>query len=236
MRVPLPDPSPLNVPMRVTRSGRVVPRERRRKVALVCAGTSGSQAPINDRTWEVWGLNSCDQYTIDANGLFRADRWFELHDLDERVCKRRRAPGFRRWLASLPCPVYQRPGRHDAARSVPFPLDDVIAGGRDYFGCTMAYQVGLALREGFTTIGLFGAALNTGREALVERPTVEWWLGYAQGRGIRVIVPEYAEGTGRHAYRYAFDQVAERDASYAYCLDHLVTNLEYVLSRLRGLA
>ena len=208
----------------------------RKKVAIVCAGISGYDAPLDDPTWEVWGLNGCDKYLWNARGEFRADRWFEIHDLDEAVCKRRRPKGFRAWLKQLPCPLYQLHGRKDNAKSLQFPLDRVIEFGRDYFGCTMAYQVGLALVEGFKTIGLFGAELNYGREALAERPTVEWWLGFAQGLGVKVVIPKYYFGLGNHPHRYASDQVLEREAVFEFCANHLQTNALYIASRAKGLA
>ena len=229
--------SPLNQTFRVTPNGQVIPKSRRWKVAIVGNGPSGVEAPLYDRTWEVWGVNGCVRHCFTRDGEFRADRWFEIHDLAERVCRKRRPKGFIPWLRQFQIPLYQWHGRHDAKLSVQYPLARVLAVGPDYFACTFAYQVALAIAEGFTTIGLFGAELNYGREALVERPTVERWIGIAQGKNIEVIIPtSYPIGLGRHPYRYAFDQVHERNASFAFCRQHLQTTLDYVCSRSEGLA
>ena len=206
--------SPLCANLTVTdvEAGRVMSLTPRSKVAIVGGGSTAYYAPLDRDDWEIWSCNNLAQVTV-HDGLFRADRWFELHDLEDPAVVYRRSPRFTDWLAHLPIPVYQF-GRRDNPRSVEYPLLAAITAGRDYFGCTFAYQISLAMAEGFTTIGLYGADLTTAREATVERATVEWWLGYAQGRGITVALPPaYAEPivrTGRHPYRYAYDGEAER--------------------------
>ena len=80
------------------------------------------------------------------------------------------------------------------------------AGMRRYFSCTFAYQVALAVLEGFEELGLWGVQLHLGspRERLVERRCVDYWLGYAEGRGLRV-----SQDSGLawqpHLYGYDYD-------------------------------
>lgn len=174
----------------------------RSKVLILGGGRTRQYAPLDDPAYEVWSCNDLASICVDSDGLFRADRWFELHPRDP-VVEWRRRPDFWEWLATVPVPVYQF-GRCDNPLSVEFPIDRVIAAGRDYFACTFAYQIGLAKAEGFTTIALYGADLLTAREATVERATVEWWLGFAEGSGITIELPASGPSirTGSHPARY----------------------------------
>ena len=47
-------------------------------------------------------------------------------------------------------------------------------------------------------------AYGTQREATVERACVDWWLGFAEGRGIKVTIPP-DDHVLRHWSRYGFD-------------------------------
>ena len=191
---------------------------KRQKVLILGAGASRAGAPLDDPDYEVWSCNDLASICVDSEGRFRADRWFELHPQDD-VVRWRRRPDFWEWLATMPIPVYQF-GRRDAPQSLEFPIERVIATGRDYFACTFAYQIGLALAEGFHTIALWGVDLSSAREATVERATVEWWVGYAQGRGITIEWPpwDWRIRAGNHPFRYG-TQEAECEAERALVYD-----------------
>ena len=178
---------------------------------------------------EYWGLN--DLYLrLSPAQLKKMTRWFELHP-DTPLTRARRSPDHWASVAALHVPVY----RFSPQASIPsgrvFPLEQAIAAGRDYFACTMAYQIALALSEGVTRLGLYGTPLcGTLREALVERPCVEWWLGLAEGRGVEVIIAhDEMMGLGRHPYRYADQDEDERLATYEYCWQHQMHGLNWLI-------
>ncbi len=203
-------------------------------VAILGNGPSVTDAPITDPRWQVWGLNYCLRGVFDADGGFRPDRWFELHPLDERVVKRRRPRFFNEWLAQLQIPLYQFEPRW--SHSQQFPLDDVIAlTGHDYFSCTYCYQVALAMSEGATKIGIYGADMVAGREALYERPVLEFWLGLAMGRGIEIEIGPTTRGLYRHPGRYAYDCVYEREAVFQKVRVFSQSLPYYLRERIRGL-
>ena len=181
---------------------------QRTSVIILGGGVTARFAPFDDPTCEVWSCNDLASVARDAHGAFRADRWFELHPRDP-VVEWRRTEDYWDWLATLPIPLYQF-GRRDNPRSVEFPLATAIAAGKDYFACTFAYQLALAVAEGFTRIGLYGVTLGTAREATVERASVEWWTGWAQAKGIEVV------GATTHPYRYAYGADCERERASVY--------------------
>jgi len=104
----------------------------------------------------------------------------------------------------------------------PFPINRAAA-IKDYFSCTFAYQIALALLEDVTELRLYGTPLIGAREALVERPCVEWWNGYAEGKGVDVqVIHDSPYGLGRQPYRYAYNDQAERYLAYRFAYTHHV--------------
>ena len=59
-----------------------------------------------------------------------------------------------------------------------------------YLSSSIAYEIALAIYEGFSEIHLYGVDLNTESEYAWQKPGVEFLLGVAAGRGIRVVLPE----------------------------------------------
>lgn len=190
------------------------------KVALIGShGESWRQALTLDESWEVWGLN--EQYRLGDGTAFaqRATRWFELHGQTPLTNARRPANHWER-LAALNIPVYMLFDLPGIKTAVQFPIEQAAAIG-DYFSCTFCYQIALALIEGVTELRLYGTPLIGAREALVERPCVEWWLGYAQANGVEVtILHDSPFGLGKQPYRYAFNDQSERYLAYRFTYAH----------------
>lgn len=190
------------------------------KVAIVGMVSGCEKAPYGDSQWEIWGLN--DLYRVWPSTAI-ADRWFELHG-DTQITRQRREPDHWARLAVLDIPVYTFHSLPTVPKAKAFPLEQALSHGRDYFACTMAYQIAFALALGFDTIGLYGTPLQYGREAIVERPCVEWWCGFAQGKGVDVVIEHSsAYGLGYQPYRYALDDLAERRYTYESVAAHART-------------
>lgn len=152
------------------------------------------EAPLNDPKWEIWTLNNLAPR--DADGRIRADRWFEIHEPRVRTSER--------WdrIARIPRPVYCR-NPSEFAHGVAFPFGELRA-VKDYFADSFAYMLALAYVLGYKTVGLYGAHLLTGspRERTVEAACVSWWLGFLEGKGVKVIVPQTAWGLAQHPALY----------------------------------
>ena len=151
------------------------------KVAIVGAAEGREHAPgyfDGDPDWCVWALNEIHQPYY--------DRHFELHPVtvppqDEREMK---------FLAECRAPCYVLHATPLVPSGVVFPMARLRAAGlrTDYFTCTFAYQIALAIVDGFREIGLYGLTLWRGspRERLLEYACVAYWAGVAEGRGIAV--------------------------------------------------
>ena len=178
-------------------AGIVECRPRRYKVAIVGTGPDRLSAPFDDSEWECWALNEIRQPAFTRHWELHPRRVQSAHDL--------------RALAAIRQPCYVLDPAEWGPGEVPsparYPLARVQeAGMRRYFSCTFAYQVALAVLEGFEELGLWGVQLHLGspRERLVERRCVDYWLGYAEGRGLRV-----SQDSGLawqpHLYGYDYD-------------------------------
>lgn len=173
---------------------------KRKKVAIIGCGVTRNSAPYYDEEWECWGLNEVDQE--------RADRWFELHELKASTKKEVE------WLKKCKVPIYMIKVHKKIPMSVKFPISKIqnnIGGyGRLYFACSFAYQIAFAIYEGFEEIGLWGVNLPTGspRERTVETACVSYWLGQAEGRGIKIHIP-IEDSLLYHHYYYGYNYAKE---------------------------
>jgi hypothetical protein len=65
-----------------------------------------------------------------------------------------------------------------------YPLPDVINWfNTDYFGSTVDYAIALALFEEYNDIHLYGINMLEGTEYRHQKPSCEFWIGYARGIG-----------------------------------------------------
>jgi len=76
---------------------------------------------------------------------------------------------------------------------VPYPLEDVLNNLKhDYFNSTAAYAVAFAIHIGAKKISLFGMDFTypNSHQAEKGRACVEFWLGHAASRGIKLSMPK----------------------------------------------
>lgn len=134
--------------------------------------------------------------------------WFEMHGPNIYRWPARRPEHHIEWLQAFPGPIYMHVADPDIPNSIAYPLAEVAAelgvgcerimedGSRQsltehpYFTSSISYQIALAIYEGYEQIELYGVDLNTGGEYAWQKPGVEWLLGVAMARGIRVVVPD----------------------------------------------
>lgn len=70
-----------------------------------------------------------------------------------------------------------------------FPLEECVKQfGLPYFTNTICYMIAYALLQGAKDIELFGVNQAGSHEYTEERGGVEWWLGIANGLGVRITV------------------------------------------------
>src|SRR3990167_1073743 len=183
----------------------VVAPVKERKIAILGFADSRVDAPFQDDSWEIWGVNDVYAYVP------RVTATFELHHLKGLAENGRRNPQYHQWLAKGKMPVYMIDPRPEfpAAQRFPFePLREMFP--RAYFTNSISWMVGLAIAEltdmcGLpdgravrlakpgVQLGLWGVDMAATSEYAAQRPSVEYFIGIADGCGIPTFIPDTSD-------------------------------------------
>lgn len=172
-----------------------------KKVAIVGCSQSKNLAPFADESFEVWGVNNLYPH------IPRATRWFEIHEItkDGDTYLRRGDKAFRgqpvndylkemgAWAQKNNCPVYMQQAWDMVPTATVYPLAEVLGTFGGYFTNTVSYMIALAIHEGFEEIHVYGVDMAVDSEYHHQRPSCEYFLGVAVGRGIKIHVPAEAD-------------------------------------------
>lgn len=167
---------------------------QKKKVNILAMGSSRTdfeilqlmeQRPDVLKDAEVWGINY-------MGAIKKLDRIIHLdpvhpylgHDVVKDMCDGALKDGI---------PFYTSHKHPFYANHVVYPFDMVVRNlGSHYLNGSVAYAVALAIAEGYTDIGLFGADFSYPNAHVSEsgRACVEYWMGVASGRGVRFVVAQ----------------------------------------------
>ncbi len=163
-------------------------------------------APWDAPDMEFWGINRLHAVLPGKTWT----RWFELHDLEKFY---RDDEEHKTFLREATFPVYVRPQDITIATewgidAVPFPRDDILTMFDPYFTNTISWLLAYAIALEYSEIQLFGVdmAQDTIMQAEYQRqrPSCEWLIGMAQGRGITVTMPPGSDLL-KASHLYGFD-------------------------------
>lgn len=156
------------------------------KVAIVgLSPTTHDQAPWGDPSWQIWGLPWDEGYWQ------RMDRMFEMHDMSLLTSQHsKRAQGYLTRLSHfVEVPLYMQRQYFDTA--IVYPFGDVAGTiGGAYWNSSIAYAMALAIHEGAAEIALYGVDMAASEEYAYQRPNMEYLIGIARGKGIKVTIPD----------------------------------------------
>lgn len=166
------------------------------KVCIIGFAPSYSEAPWDDDSFEFWCLN--EFYKV-APGIkdFHADRWFEIHDLNSPS---KNTPEHLEFLRSCPALLYLQKKREDIPNGIPFPWQELFDffeargyNGAKYFTNSVSEMIAFAIYLGFEEIGIYGVNMSSDSEYGWQKPSCEYWVGLAEGLGIKVTIPPSSE-------------------------------------------
>jgi hypothetical protein len=170
-------------------------------------------APWDADDMEFWGINRLHTVFPDK----RFDRWFEIHDLERFYGNDQE---HQTWLKESRIPVYVRPQDLPLARqwgietAEAYPVTEVVGSFGPYFTNTISWLLALAIVAGFQEIQIFGVDMAQDSLAHAEyseqRPSCEWLIGVAQGRGISVVIPDGSDLL-KASHLYGFDDEQYRN-------------------------
>lgn len=146
------------------------------KVIIIGKGRGWDEAPPRGEGYEIWGITQLNlrrpvDLVIDMND-YSGNRWGALETLEATISRNK--------------------AMHDEIPYVDllsYPFREIVEEfGTDYFSSTVAYAVALAVHRGATEIDLYGVTLEVDSEYRDQKPCVEYWLGFARGKGLKVAV------------------------------------------------
>lgn len=188
-------------------------QETKFKIAIIGkAPSSRLIAPYDDPRWEIWSIS--DNFNV----IPRWDRWFELHDLDRYKELYPSYYDWMASLPAGGKPLYTNERRDELPASVEFPWQHLVKKYGRYFTNTISWQIVFAIEElsrviklaklghasdheGFeltpadyracgAAIGVWGVDMATNTEYAHQRPSCEYFMGWVQGLGIELVVPD----------------------------------------------
>jgi len=178
----------------------------KRKIAIIGkAPSSRHLAPYQDPAWEVWTLSDL----VPIGQSPRSNCHFELHPLDWLRAER---PEYFRWLASVTeIPILLQKLDPEIPAGRLYPLKAVLRHfRRRYFTNQVSWMIALAILQRPAAIGIWGVDMCVRSPVLDQneygnqRPSCEWLIGWAEGAGIEMVIPEECELL-KHPYLYGFD-------------------------------
>ncbi|MCK5564542.1 MAG: hypothetical protein KAJ07_04795 [Planctomycetes bacterium] len=174
---------------------------KNKTVAIVGFAQSTMHEVNESKADEIWSVNYAHRYDLP-----RIDRLFELHPLEWlAVYGGKRTVEHHEWLhKEHEFPIYTYEQYEEMPNSVAMDWDRLYTvfnlnrrgdreEGQPYLTSTINYMVLWAVLEGFERIELYGVQMSSGTEYGYQKAALEWSLGYAQGRGVEVWLPEICE-------------------------------------------
>lgn len=188
--------------------------KRTRKIAILGFGDTVRDAPVDDPSWELWAMNGFWRAAEADHGIKAPEEryalWFDMHTVAFTRAYGK-AAGFgdaqERWLEKEhPFPVLMLDSDPAFPSVAPFPIEDVVAKlGKDYFTSSVAYALALAISmDDVAEIALFGIDLVHNSEYAEQRPCAEYWIGRADGLGIKVVIHEDS-ALLKQRFRYGYE-------------------------------
>jgi hypothetical protein len=169
------------------------------KVCIVGFAPGRENAPYGDPSFEFWALNEMHM----AADVKRIDVLFELHDY-KWITEGKRSPGHLKWLRNATIPVMMQKHFADIPNSLPFPRRELEEAYGAYYTNTVSWEIALATHIGVKEIHIYGVNMATDIEYQSQRPSCEYYIGVARGKGIKVYVPPESDLL-KCFYQYGFE-------------------------------
>ena len=172
-----------------------------KKVAILGLASHYKDAPFYDDDTEIWILN--DMYDL----VPRYDRLFELHDINfvKKYFTRTTNTFHYDNLINIDKTVYMQDRQEEIKNSIKYPLEEMKALYGEYFTNSVSYMLALAIEEGFDEIQLYGVDMAVNSEYKEQRPSCEYFIGIAKGKGINVVISLKSDLL-KSNYLYGYEQ------------------------------
>ncbi len=160
------------------------------KIAIVGFTGSRDQAPFEDGSFDIWGMNNL--HVLPGMKGRRFTAWFETHKRELLEHKDNFGEHLR-FLSNLSIPLIAMDASEwpEVPNVIQLPIDEIEKLGRfgSYQTSSPSWMVATAILAQPEEIHVYGIDFSSKNEYDEQRPALEAWLGFAQGLGIEVYVP-----------------------------------------------
>ena len=137
-----------------------------KKIAIIGTTTSLQDAPYNDESWEIWGLNGAYM------AVPRWTRWFDMHDMS--ILKQHHQPAYFDFLDKAGDKLMLNKKYDECPDARVFPYQELVEKYGRYFTNTVSWLIALALEEeDVEEIGIWGVNMAQDTEYAQQRPSCE---------------------------------------------------------------
>lgn len=178
--------------------GNIMNLRTKDKAAIVGFAPSWKEAPYDDPGFQIFGIN--ELYAQATNRKF--DIWAEIHDPDSPS---RNYPQHRKWLRECKIPLLMQKHYDEFPSSIAFPREEVKAifnknfivneKGASFTEYTnqISWLLALTIAMGYKEIHVYGVDMAAASEYSFQRSSCQFFIGYAAGAGIKVLIPKTSE-------------------------------------------
>jgi hypothetical protein len=175
-------------------------KKNKKVIIMGFAPDSRDLAPVDDKSFDVWPLNELYMERSDLKN--RATAWFQLHGTEPPTIRDKNQP---KSLSELSCPVFMWKKHRAVPNSITYPKDEILehfdiygegmapeaAHERDraYFTNSVSWMIAMAIYLKYEEIHVYGVNMAQDQEFQHQRPSCEFFLGWARGAGIKVYLP-----------------------------------------------
>jgi hypothetical protein len=172
------------------------------KVIIIGKGNGWEDAPLEGETWGVHSicLKRPVKMVFDMHRIGDPDYWEKLNNeqQEEQLDVMIKVNKDNIPLVTLKFIV-------DVPLSIRFPIEEMP---EQYCTCSISYMIFYAILKGAKEIDIYGVLLAYEEEYVKQRPNVEYWIGYARGKGIKVTIhePTFLFKSEKGLYGYDYDR------------------------------
>lgn len=194
------------------------------KIAILGTGHGWDLFPmVTDHT--IYALNDyvyVDKYKIKPDVLFIMD---VLDEKPQVVAGIQNLSDVIYRINKLKIPLVAPFKYEEIPLSEAFPLKECIkAFGLPYFNNTIAYMIAYALLKGAKEIDIYGVNQRSSSEYFYEKAGVEYWLGVANGLGVKITIhgdksellanKDRLGGSMLYGYNATYEQIEANEARF----------------------
>jgi len=173
------------------------------KLCIVGFAPSWNETPWDDETFDIWGINELYLQVIKEYGRMRRfTTWFEIHN---PFSPTRNIPAHHEWMKKWDKPILMQQHYDWIPNSIPIPKDliidffnqnfviDKVGGSFSDYSNQISVMTAMAIVLGYKEIHIYGVDMAQWSEYAWQRSSCQFFIGYAAGCGMRVLVPLTSE-------------------------------------------